>query len=253
MRYFLQISYKGTQYHGWQVQQNAKSVQAILNQTMSKILGQEISISGSGRTDTGVHAMQQFAHFDIEQPLDIQESIYRFNALLPHDISVQAIYPVTDTAHTRFDALQRSYQYHIHQAKDPFLHEYSYYFRPSLDLSAMNEAAALLADKQEHDYGCFSKSGSGQQSNLCVIEHAEWLPHTHERLIFHITANRFLRNMVRAIVGTMLDIGTYRISIDDFKEILQSQDRKKAGRSVPAEGLYLSKVRYPSEIFLNES
>ncbi|MDF9795152.1 tRNA pseudouridine38-40 synthase [Catalinimonas alkaloidigena] len=249
MRYFLQISYKGSRYHGWQIQKNAKSIQAIINDTLSKILGEEISITGSGRTDTGVHAVQQYAHFDTSKKLIPEESQYRFNALLPHDISIQAVLPVTDNAHSRFDAHQRNYQYHIHQVKSPFLYGFSYYFRPRLDLEKMNIAAAQLATGEEQDYECFSKSRSSQQNYLCKIEQAEWQKKDHSRIVFYISANRFLRNMVRAIVGTMLDIGTHKISLNDFEKILQSKDRKRAGRSVPAEGLYLSQVSYPPEIF----
>lgn len=249
MRYFLQISYKGTQYHGWQVQQNAKSIQAIINDTLSQILGEEIRVTGSGRTDTGVHAVQQYAHFDTTQKLNPDEHMYRFNALLPHDISIQAVLPVADNAHSRFDAQQRTYQYHIHQQKNPFLYGYSYYFRPELDLERMNLAAAQLASSNERDYECFSKSRSSQQNYFCTIEMAEWQKKDNSRLVFHISANRFLRNMVRAIVGTMLDIGMHKISLEDFENILQSKDRKKAGRSVPAEGLYLSQVNYPPKIF----
>lgn len=250
LRYFLKINYQGTQYHGWQIQKNARSVQAILNHSLSQILGEEISLSGSGRTDTGVHALQQYAHFDTTCPLHLQEHMHKFNALLPHDISIQAILPVKDNAHSRFDAYQRSYQYHIHARKDPFLHAFSYYFRPDLDLNSMNLAASRLASGKERDYACFSKSRSSQETSLCRIEHAEWLRINEFRVVFHITANRFLRNMVRAIVGTLLDIGTHKISLTDFEEILESKDRRKAGRSVPAQGLYLSEVRYPEEIFL---
>ena len=250
MRYFLKLSYKGPQYHGWQIQANALSVQAIFNETLSQVLREDISRSGSGRTDTGVHALQQYAHFDTTQALHLQDHLHKFNALLPHDISIQAILPVREDAHSRFDAYQRSYEYHIHQRKDPFLHEFSYHFRPELDLDSMNLAAAQLATDKERDYACFSKSRSSQETTLCKIAHAEWTRFDAFRIVFHISANRFLRNMVRAIVGTMLDIGTHRISLEDFEEILQSKDRKRAGRSVPAQGLYLSQVRYPDEIFL---
>lgn len=249
MRYFLKISYKGSEYHGWQVQQNARSVQGLINETLSKILGEDISVAGSGRTDTGVHALEQYAHFDTSQLLDLQQHLYRFNALLPDDIVVHEILPVQKNAHARFDAQLRSYQYHIHQEKNAFLKGYSYYFRPELDILLMNQAATKLACGQEQDYACFNKSGGGQENTLCRIGQAHWLQKENSRLVFHISANRFLRNMVRAIVGTMLDIGSRRISLEQFDEILHSGKRSKAGRSVPAEGLYLSEVCYPQEIF----
>ncbi len=250
MRYFLKISYRGTRYHGWQIQSNAVSIQAILNKALSQVLREEISASGSGRTDTGVHAIQQYAHFDATQPLDIQHHLHKFNALLPHDIVINDIIPVKNHAHSRFDACLRRYEYHIHQHKDPFLHEFSYHFRPELDIDRMNAAALQLASGQERDYACFSKSRSSQNHFLCRIEHAVWQKPDDLRSVFYISANRFLRNMVRAIVGTMLDIGMHKISPDDFEGILQSKDRRHAGRSVPAEGLYLSQVDYPDEIFL---
>ncbi|WPP49428.1 tRNA pseudouridine(38-40) synthase TruA [Catalinimonas niigatensis] len=250
MRYFIKIKYKGTQYHGWQIQANATSIQAVLSLALSQILREDISLSGSGRTDTGVHALQQYAHFDTTRTLNLQEHMHKFNALLPHDISIQEILPVKDEAHSRFDAYQRSYQYHIHQHKDPFLHEFSYLFRPELDLDRMNLSATWLVTGKERDYACFSKSRSSQETSLCRIDHAEWVRIDPYRLVFHITANRFLRNMVRAIVGTMLDIGTHKMSHGGFEAILHSKDRKKAGRSVPAQGLYLSQVNYPGEIFL---
>lgn len=250
MRYFIKIKYQGTHYHGWQIQTNATSIQAVLSLALSQILREEISLSGSGRTDTGVHALQQYAHFDTTHTLNLRDHMHKFNALLPHDISIQEILPVKEEAHSRFDAYQRSYQYHIHQYKDPFLHEFSYLFRPELDLDLMNRSATWLATGIERDYACFSKSRSSQETTLCRIDHAEWLRLDEFRIVFHITANRFLRNMVRAIVGTMLDIGTHKINLKDFEKIIHSKDRKRAGRSVPAQGLYLSKVNYPDEIFL---
>lgn len=249
MRYFLEISYQGSQYHGWQKQENALGIQTVIEDALSKILRQPTGISGSGRTDTGVHARQQFAHFDTDHPLSPTNCRRRLNAILPADIAILSVREVSAQAHARFDALSRSYEYHIHQAKNPFLIGQSYLFTVPLKVARMNEAAARIADSRERDYACFSKSGGGQENDLCRISSAHWQVHTPQRLVFRISANRFLRNMVRAIVGTLLEVGTGRISIPHFQAILDSRDRRQAGRSVPAQGLYLSEVKYPPEIF----
>ena len=249
MRYFLEISYRGSRYHGWQKQHNALGIQTVIEDALQKILRQPTEISGSGRTDTGVHARQQFAHFDTIQPIAPSDCRLRLNAVLPEDIAILSVREVSAQAHTRFDALSRSYEYHLHQIKNPFLIGQSYLFTVPLNVDKMNEAAALIADGQERDYACFSKSGGGQENNLCRISSAQWQINTPHRLVFYISANRFLRNMVRAIVGTLLEVGTGRITIERFYEILASRDRRQAGRSVPAQGLYLSEVVYPPEIF----
>jgi tRNA pseudouridine38-40 synthase len=251
LRYFLEIRYRGTLYHGWQIQQNALSVQEVIEEALHKVIPGNSGLSGSGRTDTGVHALQQFAHFDTDQKLNTLQLQHQLNAMLPHDIAVQAIIPVKGDAHARFDARIRAYQYHIHQQKDPFLLDQSYFFKPALHLENMNEAASLLADGKDRDYACFSKAGGGQESTLCRVYTACWQQTDQHRLVFHISANRFLRNMVRAIVGTLIEVGTGKISRERFVQILQSNNRQQAGRSVPAEGLYLSRVEYPRDIFLH--
>lgn len=249
MRYFLEISYRGSRYHGWQKQHNALGVQTVIEEALEKILRQPAEISGSGRTDTGVHALQQFAHFDAAQALSPGDCQRRLNAVLPEDIAILSVREVSEQAHARFDALSRSYEYHVHQVKNPFMIGQSYFFSVTLNVEVMNEASALIADGRERDYACFCKSGGGQDNDLCRIFSADWQVQDRQRLVFHISANRFLRNMVRAIVGTLLEVGTGRITIQRFREILDSRDRSQAGRSVPAQGLYLSEVTYPQEIF----
>lgn len=244
-RYFLEIAYNGTAYHGWQVQDNAVSVQEKLNQALKTILRQNIETIGAGRTDTGVHAKQLFAHFDIEQNPIIEQPtrfLHALNALLPHDIAVKRLIPVASDAHARFDATERSYEYHIHFDKDPFLHHFSWQIRDKPDIEKMNHAAQYLLGKQ--DFGCFSKSNTQVFTNICTITKAIWV-HKGGHLIFHITADRFLRNMVRAIVGTLIEIGTKDKTAEYIKDVIASQDRSKAGTSVPACGLYLTSVRYP--------
>ena len=252
MRYFLEISYQGTRYHGWQKQHNALGIQTVIEKALQKLSSQPIEIRGSGRTDTGVHALQQWAHFDAELPMTPKNYYHRLNAILPHDIAIRSIWQVKDNAHARFDAEVRSYEYHLHQDKNPFLYNLSYYFRPALDLDRMNACTATLADGEERDYSSFSKSGGGQDHFLCRVFKAKWEKTVDDRLVFHISANRFLRNMVRAIVGTVMEVGCGRMDLSDFEQIILSRDRREAGRSVPAEGLYLSEVRYPQEIFLHK-
>lgn len=243
-RYFLEISYDGTAYHGWQLQHNAVSVQQKLNEALRKILRREVDTTGAGRTDTGVHAKQLFVHFDI--PTDIIQEEDRFlhalNALLPHDISANRLLKVADNAHARFDAIERSYEYHIHFGKNPFLINKSWQLRDKPDVEKMNRATQYLLGKQ--DFGCFSKTHTQVFTNICTVKRAEWVL-LEDKLIFHVTADRFLRNMVRAIVGTLLEIGLKDHSPEMMVDIIKSQDRSRAGASVPAHGLYLTKVVYP--------
>lgn len=243
-RYFLALSYDGTAYHGWQVQQNAVSVQEKLNVALQKILRRPIETTGAGRTDTGVHAKQLYAHFDCAvDAIPVPERfLHSLNALLPADISVSALFPVAPEAHARFDATERSYEYHIHFQKDPFLQNKSWQIRDLPDVERMNKASHYLLGKQ--DFGCFSKSHTQVFTNICTIKRAEWVL-TDGKLVFHITADRFLRNMVRAIVGTLLDIGLKGKTPASILDVIQSQDRAQAGTSVPAHGLYLTKVLYP--------
>lgn len=244
-RYFIELQYDGTNYHGWQVQQNANSVQAELNHALSTVLQETIQVTGAGRTDTGVHAKQMFAHFDTEQTIESNQLIFKLNNFLPFDISCSAITPVQADAHTRFTAESRTYEYHITTVKNPFLQHRAYYYPHALNLEKMNAAEEIL--KSHSDFSCFSKSNTDTHTNDCMVYEACWELHNHQ-LCFTISANRFLRNMVRAIVGTMLDLGREKISLADFKSIIQSQDRSRAGTSVPAHGLYLVNVSYPKEV-----
>ena len=246
MRYFIKLAYNGTQYHGWQSQPNASSVQETLSKAISVILNSKINVIGAGRTDTGVHAKQMYAHFDFETPFDCASLVDKLNSYLPQNIVIHAIILVSDTAHARFDATKRTYEYHIHSFKDVFSQESSWYFRQELDIDFMNKAARLLV--KHTDFQCFSKVNTDVNTFDCNIFEAYWTRETTDqnqmKMIFTISANRFLRNMVRAIVGTLLNVGTHKISCEDFEEIIKSKNREKAGFSVPAHGLYLTKIEY---------
>lgn len=242
MRFFIQFSYNGTNYHGWQIQPNATSVQETLTKAIAVILNKkDISIMGAGRTDTGVHASQMFAHFDYENPIDSQSVVHKLNSFLSKDIAVQKIIQVDENAHARFDATQRTYEYKINTSKNVFQQELSWYYNKQLDTEAMNDAAKLLLEFT--DFECFSKVHTDVNTFNCAISQAFWKTE-NDQLIFTISADRFLRNMVRAIVGTLVNIGLGKISKADFKTIIESKDRKKAGFSVPAHGLYLVEVTY---------
>ena len=246
LRYFLELSYNGTSYHGWQRQPNAVSVQQVLEEALSTLIGDEIQIIGAGRTDTGVHAKQMFAHFDADISINqANELAFRLNRFLPESIAIQDIHLVSADAHARFDATSRSYQYRIITNKNPFNTKYAYFFNASLDLDAMNMAAALLL--QHTNFKCFSRSKTDVKTYDCNVTEAFW--EQQSELVFHISANRFLRNMVRAVVGTLLDIGTGKLTLSGFKEVLDSQDRTQAGSSAPAHGLFLTKISYPNTIF----
>mgnify|MGYP006091051181 CR=1 FL=1 len=241
MRYFIEISYQGKKYHGWQSQPDANSVQAEINTALSIVLQEEINVLGAGRTDTGVHAKQMFAHFDTLQILD-ENYVHKFNSLLPEDIVVHALQKVADDKHARFDALSRSYQYKIWLGRNPFLLDSTWQIHyQKLDIHAMNEAAKLLLAYE--NFQSFSKVKTEVKTFNCDVTEAVWLQNGDE-LVFHISANRFLRNMVRAIVGTLIDVGKHKISIEDFKHIILSKDRSNAGLSVPAKGLYLTQITY---------
>lgn len=241
MRYFIEFAYKGTNYHGWQFQPNAASVQETLNRALSVLLGTAIDATGAGRTDTGVHARQMFAHFDYENPIDIALMAYKLNSYLPKDIAVHRIIPVHDEAHARFDATRRTYEYHIHTFKDVFEDHGSWQYKQPLDTAKMNEAASLLF--AHTDFQCFSKVNTDVGTFNCRIFAAQWAKE-NDRLIFTISADRFLRNMVRAIVGTLVNVGLKKISPAEFNTIIEGKDRNKAGVSVPAHGLYLTKIEY---------
>ena len=244
MRYFIKLAYNGTNYHGWQIQPNAASVQETMNKAFSVILNSKIELMGAGRTDTGVHAKEMYAHFDFETAIDTTTLIHKLNSYLPKDIVIYDIFPVADDAHTRFDATKRTYEYHINTFKDAFLQEQSWYFHQKLDLDLMNEAASILL--KHTDFQCFSKVNTDVNTFDCSIFEAHWKKE-NEKLIFTISANRFLRNMVRSIVGTLINIGLHKITLDNFEQIIESKSREKAGFSVPAHGLYLTKIEYDSE------
>ncbi|MDT0677804.1 tRNA pseudouridine(38-40) synthase TruA [Autumnicola musiva] len=241
MRYFFELSYLGTAYHGWQKQPNAVSVQEKIEQVLKRLLQENIEIVGAGRTDAGVHAKQLFAHFDTEVCLNREELLYKMNSMLPKDIAVTRIFRVKTDAHARFDAISRSYEYQLAQRKDPFLIDQAYYLKQDLDVDKMNEAAGIL--KNYRNFKCFSKSRTDVKTYNCTIKSAEWKS-TGELLVFHITADRFLRNMVRAIVGTLLEIGQKKNSVEDLHKIIKSEDRGRAGTSVPARGLFLTRIEY---------
>ncbi len=246
MRYFVQFSYFGEGYHGWQKQPNATTVQSVLQDAFAKLLRTEIALTGAGRTDAGVHARQMFAHFDGDQITDVADLVYRLNAFLPDDIAVHEIVAVENEAHARFDAIERTYEYWICQHKNVFRSNSSHYIKHPLHVEDMNSAAQLLLDHT--DFECFSKSNTDVKTFDCDVKHARW-ESKNDLLIFTITADRFLRNMVRAVVGTLLNVGTGKADIQEIQRILESRDRSEAGVSVPAKGLYLTKVTYPKNIF----
>lgn len=245
MRYFFEISYNGTNYHGWQSQNNATGIQTVVEDCLSKLLREEIRITASGRTDAGVHCEQQFFHADIGHapPADL---LFRMNAMLPPDIVIHSVRPVKPDAHARYDAIERAYQYRIVLSKNAFTKDLAWHFFKPLDLQTMNTAAALLVGK--HDFTSFSKVNTDVNNFICNIREAFWMQ-DHNRLEFSISANRFLRGMVRAIVGTLIDVGLGKTSVDEFKAIIDSKDRREAGQNVPPCGLYLVRVVYPGNIF----
>lgn len=247
-RYFLYFSYKGTAYHGWQVQPNGISVQEVLARALCTILRTEIELIGAGRTDAGVHAKLMVAHFDYEKELRVEfDLVAKLNSFLPNDIAIYKIVEVRPDAHARFDAISRRYEYHVTTRKDVFRNELASRLSDQLDFKAMNAAAKTLKDFR--DFTSFSKLHTDAKTNNCSITHSEWTQQGDE-WIFTIQADRFLRNMVRAIVGTLLEVGRGKISVDEFKAIISAENRCKAGTSVPAHGLYLVDIQYPNNIFI---
>ena len=241
MRYFIELSYQGKNYHGWQIQPDVITVQEKLNKAVSKIFQLNIEVVGAGRTDTGVHASQMFAHFDLDKELkgDIP---HKLNSVLPPDIVVHNVFTVVDEKHARFDAISRSYEYKVWLGRNPFLLDFSWQIhsqRP--DIHLMNEASKLLLEYT--DFQTFSKVKTDVYTFNCDVTEAFWELKESE-LTFHISANRFLRNMVRAIVGTLVDVGLGKISIEGFRAIIESKNRSNAGLSVPAKGLFLTKIKY---------
>lgn len=241
MRYFIKFSYNGTHYHGWQQQPNAVSVQETLNKALSTILNTTIDVMGAGRTDTGVHARQMYAHFDFESDIDPSNLVHKLNSYLPKDIAIFEIAKVHDDAHARFDAKSRTYEYHINTQKNVFADDLSWYCLQKLDIAKMNEACKVLLNYT--DFQCFSKVHTDVNTFNCKIQEAHW-QQIGNQIMFTIKADRFLRNMVRAIVGTMVNIGIEKVSLPEFVSIIKSKDRKKAGFSVPAKGLFLTKIEY---------
>ena len=246
MRFFAKVSYNGERYSGWQKQPNAVAVQEILEDALTKALGYPVALTGAGRTDAGVSASGYFAHFDY--PFQIKEHaalLYKINAILPADIVAHFIAEAGPEAHARFDATSRSYRYLVHTEKDPFAW-HSFYCKFPLDVEAMNLAAAHLLGS--HDFSCFEKVGADNKTSVCNVTHARWTATDATHLRFDITADRFLRNMVRAIVGTLLDVGRGKIFADDIPGLLESRDRSAAGQSVPGEPLMLCGITYPYEL-----
>lgn len=245
-RYFIQLSYDGTNYHGWQIQPNAISVQEIVEKALSTILRETISVTGAGRTDTGVHATFYVVHFESENhAIDGDKLAYRLNSFLPHDVAIQAVYPVPAQAHARFDATYRTYNYLISKRKDPFSFPFAHTHNRPLDVAKMNEAAQTLFEYR--DFTSFSRLGTDVKTNICTIYEARWIEE-ETQLKFVVKADRFLRNMVRAIVGTLLLVGQNKLTIDGFRAIIEAEDRGAAGASAAAKGLFLVDVGYPEEM-----
>lgn len=241
MRYFIELSYNGKNYHGWQIQPDAISVQEKLNNAVSTIFQQNIEVVGAGRTDTGVHASQMFAHFDIDEKIE-GDITHKLNSILPEDITVYKVFLVSDEKHARFDAVSRSYEYKIWLGRNPFLLDFSWQIHSQkLDVLKMNEAAKLLLEYE--NFQTFSKVKTEVYTFNCTVTEAFW-KQENNLLIFYISANRFLRNMVRAIVGTLVDVGLGKISVNNFRQIIESKNRSNAGLSVPAKGLFLTKIKY---------
>lgn len=247
-RYFIYLAYDGSRYHGWQIQPNGISVQECLIKALYTFLRRETDVVGAGRTDTGVHASLMVAHFDYEgEPLDTSVVADKLNRILPPDISVYKVRQVKPDAHARFDALSRTYKYYITTEKSPFNRQYRCRIHGALDFDKMNEAARVLYEYI--DFTSFSKLHTDVKTNNCKVTHAEWTCEDNVTWVFTIRADRFLRNMVRAIVGTLIEVGRGKISIQDFRNIIEQKDRCKAGTSVPGHGLFLVDIEYPEEIF----
>lgn len=236
------MAYNGTRYHGWQSQPNAVTVQATIEKALSTLLQTPTAIIGAGRTDAGVHAKEMYAHFDVENHIEREVLVQKLNSLLPKDIVIYDIIPIHEEAHARFDASSRSYEYKIHTGKDIFIDDMSWQFNLPLDIEKMNEAAKILLEYT--DFECFSKTHTDVHTFNCIISQAHW-EKKDQSYTFHITADRFLRNMVRAIVGTLIQIGLGKKEVVEMHDIIQSKNRSRAGFSVPAKGLYLTEIVYP--------
>lgn len=259
MRYFMRLAYNGTYFHGWQSQPNAVSVQQTIEESLFTLLRKEVKITGAGRTDTGVHAKEMFAHFDVDGLISNKEQFKgSLNSLMGNKIVVDEIKRVNDDAHARFDAISRTYKYFISYDKNPFLQNLAMFSHARFDMESMNEAASILKDTD--DFTSFAKLHSDAKTNICQVTESSWkslcenqeaYPGFFNGIVFTIKADRFLRNMVRAVVGTLLEVGRGKITIDDFDKIINKRDRCSAGTSVSPSGLYLWEVKYPSEIFID--
>ena len=242
MRYFVTLGYDGTSFHGWQVQPNGCSVQEELQKALSTLLRQPVATVGAGRTDAGVHARKMVAHFDIDAPVDCAQLAYRLNRMVPRSMAVYKVEPVADDMHARFSARKRTYRYFLHTRKDPFLRHYSCEMHCDLDFLKMNEAAAILM--QYSDFGAFCKSHSDVKTTICRVMYAQWHQTSPTEWYFEISADRFLRNMVRAVVGTLVDVGRGRLTLDEFRSVIEGRKRTAAGESMPANALFLEDVEY---------
>jgi tRNA pseudouridine38-40 synthase len=242
VRYFIHFAYDGTNYHGWQIQPDANSVQEELQKALSVLLRHDVEIVGAGRTDAGVHARQMVAHFEWDGQLDCQQTAYRLGRMLPRDIAIYRMEPVADDMHARFSAVRRTYHYYLHTERDPFCRQYSCELHYDLDFERMNEAGRILCTYE--DFGAFCKSHSDVKTTLCKVSEAHWIQVDSTHWYFRISANRFLRNMVRAVVGTIIDVGRGRITLDDFRKIVEGKQRTQAGESMPAHALFLEEIEY---------
>ena len=251
MRYFIWFSYDGSRYHGWQVQPNGITIQSCLESALQTLLRQQIQVTGAGRTDAGVHARKMAAHFDTEQAFDTSLMVRKLNGLLPFDIAVDSIVAVPSEMHARFSATRRTYRYYIHTSKNPFTCRYSLEIHYQLDFERMNEAGRLLTHYQ--DFGAFCKSGSDVKTTLCQVTHAQWHQTSETEWYFEISANRFLRNMVRAVVGTLIEVGRGRMSLDEFRLVVEGRKRTRAGESMPAKALFLEDVSYDNHADAGDS
>lgn len=246
-RYFIELAYRGTTYHGWQIQPNANSIQAELQKGFSLLLGEKIQIIGAGRTDTGVHASYFVAHMDVSNSFDCAKILFKINCFLPKDIVVYSIVPVCNEAHARFSAVKRTYNYIISQEKNPFRLDTAYVFTRKLDVEAMQMASNILFEYI--DFTSFSRLHTDVKTNNCKIQQAEW-KQERDLLVFTVAADRFLRNMVRAIVGTLIEVGLHKRQPDEMAELIEAKDRSAAGASAPACGLFLAQIEYPEHLFL---
>jgi tRNA pseudouridine38-40 synthase len=246
VRYFIKLSFDGTPYCGWQIQQNAHSVQAEIEAALEKMLSEAVQLTGCGRTDTGVHALQFYAHFETEKELDGYTHSHKLNSLLPQNIAILSLFPVEENTHARFSAHSRSYAYYMHFDRNPFLQNKSYYYYGTMpDIALLNASCHII--RNTTNFKAFSKSRTQVANFECTIKEAFW-QYEGKQLVFRVKANRFLRNMVRAMVGTMLEVGTGKIALDQLQEVLKSGNRQNAGTSVPACGLYLVKIDYPENL-----